>query len=99
MPNSDSYGEAFGKRLNAQSTSFVARALPKTIIAVTETRCDTSQNVLSTPPREEDTYLVAVFFRNFPRYELWEDGKAAPVSAIRPGETIIYDVKRHPNST
>jgi hypothetical protein len=29
MPDSDSYGEAFGKRLNAQATAFVARALPK----------------------------------------------------------------------
>ena len=96
MPNSDSYGEAFGKRLNAQATAFVARALPKTIIAVTEMRCENSQNVLSTPPIEEDAYLVAVHFKNFPRYEYWENGKAAPVSAIRPGETIIYDIKRRP---
>jgi AraC family transcriptional regulator len=96
MTNSDSYGEAFGKRLNAQATAFVARALPKTIIAVTEMRCDSSQNVLSTPPIEEDAYLVGVHFKNFPQYEYWEDGKAAPVSVIRPGETIIYDVKRRP---
>ncbi|HEY3720615.1 MAG TPA: AraC family transcriptional regulator [Roseiarcus sp.] len=96
MPDSDSYGEAFGKRLNAQATAFVARALPKTIIAVTEMRCENSQNALSIPPIEEDAYLVGVHFKNFPRYEYWENGKAAPVSAIRPGETIIYDVKRHP---
>jgi AraC family transcriptional regulator len=96
MPNSDSYGEALGKRLNAHAASFVTRALPKTTIAVTELRCDHPQNVLSTPPTEEDAYLVAVHFRNFARYELWENGKAAPVSAIRPGENIIYDVKLHP---
>jgi len=96
MPNSDSYGEAFGKRLNAQATAFVARTLPKTIIAVTEMRCEHSQNALSTPPIEEDAYLVGVHLKNFPRYEYWENGKAAPLSSIRPGETIIYDVKRHP---
>lgn len=96
MPSSDSYGEAFGKRLNARATAFVARTLPKTIIAVTEMRCEDSQNVLSTPPIEEDAYLVGIHFKNFLRYEYWENGKAAPVSTIRPGETIIYDVKRHP---
>lgn len=96
MPNSDSYGESFGRRLHAEATSFVTRALPKTTVAVTELRYENPQNVLSTPPIEEDAYLVAVHFKNFARYEYWENGKAAPVSAIRPGETIIYDVKRHP---
>ena len=60
MPESDSYGEAFGRRLNAAATSFVTRAFPTTTIAVTELRYETPQNVLSTPPIEEDAYLAAV---------------------------------------
>jgi AraC family transcriptional regulator len=96
MPNSDSYGEAFGKRLSAQATSFATRALPKATIAVTELRYENPQNVLSTPPIIEDAFLVAVHLRNFPRYQYWEDGKAAPISTLGPGETIIYDVKRQP---
>lgn len=96
MSGSDSYGEAFGKRLSAQATSFATRALPRATIAVTELRYENPQNVLSAPPTTEDAFLVAVHLRNFPRYEYWENGKAAPVSILRPGETIIYDVKRQP---
>lgn len=96
MPETDSYGEAFGRRLNAQATSFVARALPRTTIAVTELRYETPQNILSTPPIEEDAYLVAVHLKNFPNYSYWENGKAAPVAPIRQGETIVYDIKRRP---
>lgn len=96
MAESDSYGEAFGKRLNAAATSFVTRALPRTTIAVTELKYATPQNILSTPPIEEDAYLVAVHLKNFPEYTYWENGKAAPVAPIRPGETIVYDIKRRP---
>jgi AraC family transcriptional regulator len=96
MSSSDSYGEAFGNRLSAQAASFATRALPRATIAVTELRYENPRNVLSTPPIVEDAFLVAVHFRNFPRYEYWENGKAAPVSNLRPGETIIYDVKRQP---
>ena len=96
MPESDSYGEAFGRRLNAAAMSFVSRALLKTTIAVTELRYRTPQNVLSTPPIAEDAYLVAVHLANFPNYAYWENGKAAPVAAIGPGQTIVYDIKRRP---
>jgi AraC family transcriptional regulator len=96
MSSSDSYGEAFGKRLSAQAASFATRALPRATIAVTELRYENPQNILSTPPIVEDAFLVAVHLRNFPRYEYWENGKAAPISALRPGETIIYDVRRQP---
>jgi len=96
MPNSDSYGEAFGKRLNAQAKAFATRALPRTTIAVTELRYKNPQHVLSTPPIPEDAFLVAVHLEHFPRYEYWENGKAAPVSTLRPGETIVYDLKRRP---
>jgi AraC-like DNA-binding protein len=96
MPQSDSYGEAFGRRLNAQATSFATRALSKTMIAVTELKYGLAQNILSTPPIEEDAYLVAVHLKNFPNYTYWENGKAAPVAPIGPGETIVYDIKRRP---
>jgi len=96
MPGSDSYGEAFGKRLSAQAVSFATRALPRATIAVTELRYEHPQNILSTPPITEDAFLVAVHLRYFPRYTYWENGKAAPVSVLRPGETIIYDIKRQP---
>jgi AraC family transcriptional regulator len=96
MSISDSYGEAFGRRLNAQASSLATRALPKSTIAVTELRYDHPEFILSTPPTEEDAFLLGVHLELFERYEYWEEGKAAPVSTVRPGETIIYDVKRKP---
>jgi hypothetical protein len=96
MPASDSYGDAFGKRLNAQAKGFVARALPRTTIAVTELRYDNPEFVLSTPPIEEDAFLVGVHLKLFEHYEYWENGKAAPVAMLRPGEAIIYHARRKP---
>lgn len=96
ISGSDSYGESLGRRLNAQATAFVTRTLPRTTIAVTELRYEKPQNVLSTPPITEDAFLVAVHLKLFPRYEYWENGKAAPVAKLRPGESIIYDIKRQP---
>lgn len=96
MPVSESYGDAFGKRLNARATSFQARALPKSTIAVTELRYEDPQFILSTPPVAEDAFVVGVHLELFERYEYWQDGKAAPVSTLRPGESIIYDIRRRP---
>lgn len=96
MGISDSYGEAFGRRLNAQANSFATRALPKSTIAVTELRYSHPEFILSTPPTTEDAFVVGVHMELFERYQYWEDGKAAPVSMLRPGDTIIYDVKRKP---
>ncbi|MEI9931648.1 MAG: AraC family transcriptional regulator [Rhizomicrobium sp.] len=96
MPDSDSYGEAFGNRLNAQANSFVTRALPKAMIAVTELKYTNPSRMLSTPPIREDAFLVAVHLKYFPKYEYWENGKAAPASVLKPGETIVYDIKRQP---
>ena len=58
MPVSDSYGKAFGKRLNAQASSFATRALPKSTIGVTELRYDRPGFVLSTPPTAEDAFVA-----------------------------------------
>jgi AraC-like DNA-binding protein len=96
MSISDSYGDAFGRRLNAEASSFTSRALPKSTIAVTELRYGKPEFILSTPPAEEDAFVLGVHFQLFEHYEYWENGRAAPVSTLRPGETIIYDVKRQP---
>jgi AraC family transcriptional regulator len=93
---SDSYGSGFGQRIRAQASSFVTRALPKSMLAVTELRYDDPQFVLSTPPTAEDAFVLAVHLELFDRYEYWEDGKAAKVSTIKPGETIIYGINRKP---
>jgi len=96
MPASDSYGEAFGRRLNARASGFVTRSLPRAQLAVTELRYEDPQFILSTPPVEEDAFVVGVHLKLFERYEYWENGKAAAPSTLRPGEAIIYRLNRKP---
>ena len=95
-PRNDTYGEAFGERLNARATSFATRPLRKAILAVTELQYDNPTYELSSPPAPEDAYLVALHLKDYPVYEYWENGKAAPASALHAGDTIIYDIKRRP---
>ena len=96
MPVSDSYGEAFGKRLNAKASWFISRPFPNSTIAVTELRYEDPQFILSTSPVAEDAFLLGVHLELFERYRYWENDKAAPVSTLRPGETIVYGVERKP---
>jgi AraC family transcriptional regulator len=96
MPDSSCYGEAFGRRLHAQATSFVSRSLQSANLAVTELRYDNPTGELSSPPAREDAFLVALHLQHFPRYEYWELGRPAPASILKPGDTIIYDIKRNP---
>jgi AraC-like DNA-binding protein len=96
MPASSCYGEAFGQRLHAQATSFVSRSLQNVNLAVTELRYDNPEGGLSSPPTHEDAFVVALHLRHFPSYEYWELGRPAPVSTLKPGDTIIYDIKRNP---
>lgn len=96
MAGSGNFGEALGKRLNAQATSYASRSIRRSSIAVTELRYETPQFELSTPPAPEDAFMVGLYLTHSPCYTYWEEGRAAPGSAILPGQTIIYDLKRRP---
>jgi AraC family transcriptional regulator len=96
MPDSSSYGEAFGERLHARATSFAARSLQNGLLAVTEVKSDSPQHGLSSSLVREDAFLVALQLRDYPIHEYWEDGRPAPVAALRAGDTTMYDVKRDP---
>ena len=96
MQESGVYGEAFGRRLQAQATAFVTRSLQRATLAVTELRYDDPQHVLSTPPASEDAYMVALHLRDYPVYEYWENDRAAPASTLKAGNIIIYDINRKP---
>lgn len=96
MSENDGYGEALGRRLNARAASYVSRSLRNSTVAVTELKYQNPQFVLSTPPLPEDAFMVGHYLSHCPKYAYWENGRAAPVSAILPGQTIIYDLKRRP---
>jgi AraC-like DNA-binding protein len=74
----------------------VSRFLQPASLAVTEIRYTNPQDILSTPPAEEDAFVAAVHLDLFPSYQYWELGRPAPPSALKAGDTIIYDIKRKP---
>jgi AraC-like DNA-binding protein len=96
MPESSSYGEAFGERLHAKAASFVSRSVHGGLVAVTEVKCDVSLTGLSSSLVREDAFLVALQLRDYPVHEYWEDERASPRNALRAGDTTIYDLKRDP---
>jgi AraC-like DNA-binding protein len=95
MQESSGYGERFGERLRAQAISFV-RTLRDSNIAVTEVRADDPPHGLSGEQIREDAFLVAVMRRDYPVHEYFEDGRIAGVTALRSGDTVLYDMKRNP---
>jgi AraC-like DNA-binding protein len=95
MDESSAYGEAFGERLRAQAVSFV-RTLRNTNVAVTEVRADDPPHGLSGEQIREDAFLIAVMRRDYPVHEYFEDGRIAGLTALKTGETVVYDMKRNP---
>jgi len=89
------YGEGLGSRLRAQSTTFVCPP-PNATVAVTELRSENPEHGMSAPLDREDAFLVGYHLVDYPVHEFFEDGHAAPVTALVIGQTSLYDLKRDP---
>lgn len=97
MTQSGAYGSRFGDCLHVENApAFVIRTLRKAEVAVTEVRSDNPRPAMSESIPREDAFLVALQLREFPVHEYWEDGRQAPVTSLKAGETTIYDLKRDP---
>jgi AraC-like DNA-binding protein len=53
---------------------------------------------MSRPLRQEDAFLVALYLRDSPNREYWEDGRRASVCDLRVGESCLHDLKRAPTA-
>src|SRR5258707_8167400 len=67
-------------------------------MAVTEIRCDNPLPQMSGSIQQEDAFLVALYLRDFPNREYWEDGRRASVCDLRAGEICLHDLKRDPTA-
>jgi AraC family transcriptional regulator len=93
----DAYGQRLGEALRVESApAIVTRALRTVDIAVTEIRCDNPVPEMSGPIRQEDAFLVALYLRDSPNCECWEDGRRVSVWDQRIGESSLHDLKRGP---
>jgi AraC family transcriptional regulator len=93
----DADGQRLGEHMRVENApAIVTRALPKGEIAVTEIRCDNPLPEMSGSVQREDAVAVSLHLRDFPNREYWEDGRRAPVCALRDGESRFHDLKREP---
>lgn len=95
MAHSSAYGQGFGDRFGLEAApTIVSRTMTKAEIAVTEIRADVPVGGMSTPLDLEDAYLVGIQLRDYPEHHFWEDGRQVPVTSLRAGDVLLYDLKR-----
>src|SRR5260221_12132360 len=95
----EAYGQRLGEALRVENApAIVTRSLRMADIAVTEIRCDNPLPEMSGSLQQEDAFLVALYLRDFPNREYWEDGRRASVCDLRVGESCLYDLKRAPTA-
>ena len=94
------YGQQLAEamRIEEDAQAIVTRGLRTADIAVTEIRCDSPLRQMSHPLRQEDAFLVALYLRDSPNREYWEDGRRASVCDLRVGESCLHDLKRVPTA-
>ncbi|MEH2562323.1 helix-turn-helix domain-containing protein [Bradyrhizobium sp. AZCC 2289] len=96
-PLTDAYGQRLGKALRVgNAPAIVTRALRTADMAVTEIRCDNPLPELSGSMQPEDAFIVALYLRDSPNCECWEDGRRVSVWDQRIGESSLHDLKRDP---
>jgi AraC family transcriptional regulator len=97
MAERGAYGQRLGSRFRlGHAPALVSRTLRKSEIAVTELRCDSPDQGLTTSIPREDAYLVALQVRQCPDHELWLDGRPVASRPFAAGVTSFYDLRRDP---
>ena len=97
MQKSEAYGDKFGEKFGLEAAPvLMTRTLRNAEIAATEVKSDNPRIGLTDSIAREDGYLVGLQMRDYPDHKYWEDGKHAPHSSLRAGETVLYDLKRDP---
>jgi AraC-like DNA-binding protein len=96
MPERGAYGERLAEVFGVDiAPAFATKVFRKTLIAVTEI-IGAPNHKMSAPIPREDAYLVSVSLRDYPDYEYFEDGVAAPRTWMRAWSTQINDLRRSP---
>jgi AraC family transcriptional regulator len=76
----------------AQLTGSVGRAG----IMVAKIREDDPNHEMTNPVPEDDAYIVGLIPRDFADFRFREDGREAPVTSHKAGDTVFFDLRRNP---
>ena len=79
-----------------QQPAQLAGPLGKAGIMVAKIREDDPQPGMTNPVPEDDAYMVGLIPRDYPDFRFREDGRDAPVTSLKAGDTVVYDLRRNP---
>jgi AraC family transcriptional regulator len=98
MTQASAFGRRLGQflHLNDAPPSLITRSLRGVELAVTETRDDNPVAGLSGSFTPEDAFVVSLKLHDYPKCELWENGKCVMKADVPAGATYLYDLKRDP---
>jgi AraC family transcriptional regulator len=71
-------------------------ALGKAGIMIAKIHEEDPQYEMTNPVPEDDAYIFSLIPRDYPDFRFWEDGRPAPVTSSKAGETIFFDLRRNP---
>src|SRR5579862_3006920 len=96
MSENGPYGRQLARCFGLDTaTAFVTRALKRAEIAVTQLKCDSSDQGMTKPVPCEDTFLVGLQIRQSDR-EFWVDDRALGRKQVAAGAILFHDLRRNP---
>jgi AraC-like DNA-binding protein len=63
---------------------------------VAKLREDSPQHEMTNAVPEDDGYMVGVIPSDYANFRFWEDGREAPVTSPKAGDTVMFDLRRNP---
>jgi AraC-like DNA-binding protein len=75
------------------AAQLVTRGLEHSSLAVTEIRYDGFDYGMTDPVVNQDAFTIGLQLRPYKFHELWYEGRARPVHDVRPGDTLLFDLR------
>jgi AraC-like DNA-binding protein len=75
------------------AAQLVTRGLDHSSLAVTEIRYDGPDYGMTDPVINQDAFTIGLQLRPYKFHELWYEGKARPVHDVKPGDTLLFDLR------
>ena len=69
-------------------------ALGKTGIVVARFLEEDPQHEMTNPDAGDDAYIVGLMLHDYAHYRFWEDGREVPVTSLKVGDTVFFDLRR-----
>lgn len=66
------------------------------MLAITDLQVRPEASFRSAPLKAENSYLICLFLSDYPKLQVWEDGRASPIGHVSAGQILILDLRYGP---